>query len=395
MRRPLPTLLHLHARIASRRLRNLGITRQACGKYANNILILGSIFAIGTWGHLNHWEFHHAHADNHVAHATSAESDHSETHHELHVAKSKVPQTVEHSPRRLMNPVTEPSNVIEAHATLEHDPNFVAELSSRISGIVNRVFKRVGDHVEKGDVLVLVEAPAVGEAKADLLKALVQHDLKSRTLRQLLELGSVVSEKKIQEAEAASREAEIDLFNAQQALITLGLPVNLDEFSGKQDEELAAQVLALGLPESLQEEARSGSLTANLIPILAPFSGEIIQSSLVVGEFAQASLPLITIADRKHFWISLNLRREDAPRVYLGQEVTFQADCSENHLAARIDWISTEVDETTRTLEARAIYIAESSQAAQHLRSNILGTCRLDTNPAAKIAGSEATRSPR
>ena len=244
----------------------------------------------------------------------------------------------------------------------------------------------MGDRVQKGDLLVLIEAPIVGEAKASLLKALVQHDLKHRTLTRLRELGTVVSAKKIQEAETESGEAKIQLFNAQQALITLGLPVDLEDFSGKQDTELAAQVLALGVPDSVRAEYQEGALSANLIPIVATFEGEVIHSKVVVGEFVNASQPEMTIADRKHFWISLNVHRDDSDKVFLGQKLTFQADCSEVRLSGLVDWISTEVDETTRTMGARAELIVDTEDLARQIRSNVLGTCRLDLSHREKIA---------
>jgi len=358
----------------------------------NSLVILGTIFGIGFWGHLNHWEFggHHAadqhiseHGENHSHEDQAHPQDNTTPHHNESAGNSIASERVVPS---LTESQRESERFVEAHATLQHDPNYVAELSSRVSGVVNRVFKRVGDRVCKGEVLVLIESPIVGEAKASLLKALVQNDLKTRTLNHLRELGTVVSEKKIQEAEADARQAEIQLFNAQQALITLGLPVDLDEFREKQDEELAAQVLALGVPDSVRSEFQNGSLSANLIPIVAPFDGEVIRSKIVVGEYIQASQPEMMISDRKHFWISLNVRREDSDRVFLGQELTFQADSSDEHLSGRIDWIGTEMDEATRTLEARAEILVDSPEIARHVRSNVLGTCRLDLSRRAKIA---------
>lgn len=368
----------------------------------NSCLILGSIFAIGTWGHLNHWQFGgHGHED-HLADAHSDGGGHTDSkapHHrtdghdekgsdQLSQVSNKASQETESRPHST-------PEVVKAHAIFAHNPNYVANLSSRVSGVVHRVLKRVGDHVEKGDVLVLIEAPGVGEAKSELLKALVQQDLKSSTLKHLEDLGSVVSEKKIQEAEAEASEAGIQLFNAQQTLIALGLPVDLKEFSGKQDSEMAEQVLTLGIPESVRSEYGTGSLSANLIPIVAPFEGEILNSRIVVGQYIQGSQPEITIADRKHYRISLNIRREDAGKIYVGQDLTFQADSSDEILKGQVDWISTEVDETTRTLQAWAELTADSPEEVHHLRSNSLGTCHLSTVRPAKIASEPGLGSPR
>ena len=53
-----------------------------------------------------------------------------------------------------------------ANGEIGFDPTRAARLSSRVSGTLFRVEKQIGDKVKRGDVLALVDAAGVGQAKA-------------------------------------------------------------------------------------------------------------------------------------------------------------------------------------------------------------------------------------
>src|SRR5262249_3539404 len=69
---------------------------------------------------------------------------------------------------------------VAANGEIAYDQNRVARLSSRVGGAVWRVEKQVGDKVQTGEVLALVDAAEVGRAKAEFLQALAHADLKAR-----------------------------------------------------------------------------------------------------------------------------------------------------------------------------------------------------------------------
>src|SRR5262249_2007899 len=123
------------------------------------------------------------------------------------------------------------------HGEITHDPGRVAHVSSRSPGAVWKVFKHLGDPVKEGDLLALVEAAAVGQAKADYLQALTQLDVRTKSRAQMD--AAVVPPPTITAADAAVREARIKVISARQALINLGLPVAADDFKGLSDEQLA------------------------------------------------------------------------------------------------------------------------------------------------------------
>ena len=64
---------------------------------------------------------------------------------------------------------------IAANGELTFDPTRVAHLSTKVPGTVAVVFKAVGDKVQAGEALALVDAADVGQLKSQLLQAMVRN----------------------------------------------------------------------------------------------------------------------------------------------------------------------------------------------------------------------------
>jgi cobalt-zinc-cadmium efflux system membrane fusion protein len=242
---------------------------------------------------------------------------------------------------------------LAANAETDYDRTRYAQIASPVSGRVWRVEKEIGQRVQKGEVLALVESAEVGKAKAELLETLASVELKTKTLERLrasAEKG-FRTEAELQEAEAALTEARINLFNAQQALINLGLAVGQEELGNLSPQ----QARFLGLPPTLSASLDPKTTSANLVPLIAPLDGVVVERGAVAGEVIEPSKPLLAIADISRLWVAIDLPVSDASRIKLGQEVVFRPDGARDHPAAgHVTWISTAVDDQTRTVRIRA-----------------------------------------
>lgn len=262
---------------------------------------------------------------------------------------------------------------VSAHGEVTYDPTRVARLSARVPGTVWRVTKQVGDRVQQGEILALVDAAEVGKAKAEFLQALVQVDLKKQTLTNFRGATGAVPERTVQEAEAALQEAQIRLLTAQQALVNLGLPVQVEDFKGLRSEEIAARVRFLGLPEAVAKPLDPKTTTANLLPLKAPLDGVVVSREAVAGEVVDTAKVLFVVADFRQMWLTLNVRQEDTKKLTLGQPVQFHVDTRADEVQGTIAWISSSVDEKTRTVKVRA----DLGNAEGLLRANTFGTGRI------------------
>ena len=249
------------------------------------------------------------------------------------------------------SPVVE---AVSANGEITYDQTLMARLSARVPGTVWLVPKQIGDSVRRGDVLALVDAAEVGKAKAEFLQAITQFRLRGKTYERLRSVSGAVAEQQVREAETAFNEAEIRLLSTQQALVNLGLPVDADDVKNLSEKQIAAHIRFLGLPETLRQSLDPKSTTANLFPIKAPLDGIVVAREVVAGEVVDTTKVLFVVADPRQMWLTLNLRQEDTKKLALGQPVRFRTDGTAEEVQGKIAWISTNVDEKTRTVKVRA-----------------------------------------
>ncbi|HTI51935.1 MAG TPA: efflux RND transporter periplasmic adaptor subunit [Planctomycetaceae bacterium] len=368
---------------------------------AANLLTLGCLLGALYWGHKSHWSF--SHPKETVAHRSTAVADKNRPSTEspnhpvatngvtddlpgpLRAVEFRSPEEARKAGLEVGKAeLREMSEFVTANGIVTYDQDHLAQLSARAQGIVWKVQKKIGQTVHKGEVMAILDSGEVGRAKAGLLQAMVHYDLTVRNLERLKAIMGSVPERTLRQAEAEVREDRVQRFNAQQTLVNLGLPINLADCERLTDEELAAKMHFLGLPASISDSLDPSTTTANLIPLVAPFDGVVISREIVVGEVVDPSRAQFTIADVRTMWLILNVDREDAPRIDIGQEVTFHADGMPREVTSEVNWISTEVDRKTRTVQVRAVVDnpslddgPDATDGQRLLRANMFGTGRI------------------
>jgi cobalt-zinc-cadmium efflux system membrane fusion protein len=246
------------------------------------------------------------------------------------------------------------AGIVSANAEVNYDQTRVAQVAPRASGIAWQVEKQVGDQVKQGEILALIASTDVGRAKAEYLEAVTLLDTKGKAFRRSEELLSknVGNRAGYEEAQAEHKQAEIRLFNARQALINLGLPIEeLD--SSQAPPEQAIQFL--GLPDAVRRKLDAKKMTTNLIPVASPLDGVVTTRNVVAGEIVDTGKPLFVVADTSSMWVMGNIDLRESRRIALGQKLVFRPDgAPDEAVTGKVTWISTAVDDETRTLRLRA-----------------------------------------
>jgi cobalt-zinc-cadmium efflux system membrane fusion protein len=238
------------------------------------------------------------------------------------------------------------------HGEITHDPGRVAHVSSRAAGTVWKVYRHLGEPVKEGDLLALVDAAAVGQAKADYLQALAQLDVRTKTRAQMD--PAVVPAPTITTADAAVREARIKLAGSRQALINLGLPVAADDFKGLSDDEVVGRVHFLGLPPDEARYLDPKTTSNNLLPIRSPITGTVTSRDVVAGEVVDPARMLFEVVDNSTVWLTVGVRNEDVSKVRVGRtRVRFEPDGHAGEVEGPVAWVSSEADHKTRTVKVR------------------------------------------
>ncbi|MGD9723803.1 MAG: efflux RND transporter periplasmic adaptor subunit [Pirellulales bacterium] len=358
------------------------------------IFVMLVMLAIGLWGHHSHWQF--------SSHAQANTPGHGAG----HAAGAKAAAVLGPAPDASAQPGSDQAPVItfqsaeavgqlgvktmlarrrpvacnlSAAGVVTYEPTRRAQIATRAVGTVWRVEKQVGQAIRAGDVLAIIDAPAVGDAKAAFLHAVADVQLCQKTYERLQSLtAGEVPHRQVQEAENAVRKARVDLFNSQQSLISLGLPVDRDEWLALSEDDLQKRIKFLGLPASVVSDLDPNATTASLLPLLAPFDGVVIGRELSKGEVVSPEQGHFEIADVSRMWIVLNVRERDVSELALGQQVDFKSGSAQ--ASGKIAWMSTAVDEKTRTVEVRCetenplvVAVDGKSTGQRLLRANMFG----------------------
>jgi cobalt-zinc-cadmium efflux system membrane fusion protein len=251
------------------------------------------------------------------------------------------------------------AHYVTAYAMLDYVPTRYVELYSPVAGRVWSVEKELGQPVVKGDVLAVIDAAEVGRAKADLLQSLSQVSYNKQVLQRLQTARTSLPDRSILEAQATLRDARIRLLNDQQKLLNLGLALPLKEVEDLPDEQASRQLRLLGLPDKIRGRVDADTLTANLLPLTAPFDGRLVvhphaAPGQVVGAGKERE-PLFVLADVRELHIDLEVHAEDVPYLRVGQTVSFiPAHEGGTPATGTLEHISPEVNEKTRNVTAHA-----------------------------------------
>ena len=231
---------------------------------------------------------------------------------------------------------------IELPGEVRFDENRIALVSAPVEGVIREVHASMGDVVETGDLLAIVDSRELAEAKADYLSALASLELvrpEFERERELFDRG-VSTESRFQTARRELEEARIAVRSAEFQLEALGI------------DEAARDTLA---------DPETGALSR--YALRAPMSGVITQRHAVRGEFAEAGdvMPTFTIADSSRVWVDAAIYGPDLMRVRAGARARIRLSESEV-IETEVSFVAPQIGAETRTGLARLIVDNEASR---------------------------------
>ncbi len=250
-----------------------------------------------------------------------------------------------------IQPVTEfafrAEHVTEGKIAIDEDRS--TPVFSPYAGRVTKVLARPGDTVVKGQPLFVIEAPDTVQAQNDFIAAMAAMN-KAKSALDLAQLqgtrakdlfeGKAVPLKDYQQSQATLVQAENDMRSSQTAMEAAR---NKLRILGLTDEDIA----------TFQEKRSINPETA----IFAPIAGTVVQRKIGPGQYvaAGASDPVYVIGDLSTVWLTAFVRETDCANIAVGQEVTFNVLALPGKtIPARINYVATAIDPTTRRLMVRA-----------------------------------------
>ena len=225
-------------------------------------------------------------------------------------------------------------NEIRLAGEISFNEDRLSHLSPRVSGIVREVRKTIGDSVEAGEVLAVIDSRELADAKSDYLAAKARAALAEKTLlrERTLREQKVISEQELLDADQACAEARITLRSLEQKLYALGLTEHV--------------VAAL-------DDEQVESITR--YEICSPIAGIISSKHISLGESLEADADIFTIVDTSTVWVNLAVHTRHLASVRKGNDVLMSSDHDEVEQHGQVAMVSPFVDQATRSATARIV----------------------------------------
>jgi membrane fusion protein (multidrug efflux system) len=219
-----------------------------------------------------------------------------------------------------------------------------------ISGKVEKVVVREGQHVNAGDVLFEIDPVpfrlALDDARAKLAQAQVSYE----TLVSNVKIYSQMEDLLLQAVDLKQRDVErksslvksnvgsqLDLDNAATTAVTVRTQLELlrQQIATAKTQLLGNPDLPLAqFPAYAQAKSALDQAQRNLdhTVMIAPIAGTATQvDNIQLGRFATAGAPVLTVIDDARPWVDANLKESDFTYVAVGQSVEIDVDAFPDH----------------------------------------------------------------
>jgi membrane fusion protein, multidrug efflux system len=219
-----------------------------------------------------------------------------------------------------------------------------------ISGKVDKVVVKEGQHVNAGDVLFEIDPVpfrlAVDQARATLEQARTTYDNLVANIKiygEMLDLAQQGVDLKRRDVDRKTTlvksnfGSQLDLDNAANALVTAGAQAQFikQQVSTAKTQLLGKPDLPLEqFPPYVQAKAALDQAERNLdhTTMRAPMPGVATQvDQIQLGRFVPAGTPVFSIIDVDNPWVDANPKESDFTYVAVGQPVTLDVDAFPNH----------------------------------------------------------------
>ncbi|GJM04690.1 MAG: cobalt-zinc-cadmium resistance protein [marine bacterium B5-7] len=202
----------------------------------------------------------------------------------------------------------------------------LAHVVSPLSGIITANHKRLGEEVEKDEVLAVIKSRELARLKGDYLANQERYALANKLFsreKQLRKEG-ISAEQDYLNSETRLAEARISLQQSRYILSSMGIDLS----------------------------ALNNSNDFSLYQIRSPLSGIVINKHLSLGESVTPENKLFVLADLSNVWVEFTVYPRHLSSVHEGQSVTVEIDALEQAFSGTVAWIGPLVGDETRSAKA-------------------------------------------
>ncbi|GJL52965.1 MAG: RND transporter [Nitrospirales bacterium] len=222
---------------------------------------------------------------------------------------------------------------IKVTSTIRPNQYKLAQISPRIGGKAIQVFPELGDLVQEGQTLAILDSIELGQKKAEFLQARTNLKIARRNFEreQRLFKQRISSEKEFLDAKGEFERSVAAYRATHEALRMIGLP-----------------------EEGIKDMHWEGKdYPLSYFHLTAPFAGTIVARKITIGEMIGPTDVPFTLADLSTVWVSLDIFEKDLAHISEGLNVRIRVDAFPNEwFEGILTHLSNLLDPDTRTLHA-------------------------------------------
>ena len=218
------------------------------------------------------------------------------------------------------------ASVVQFPGEVQLNDDRTVHVVPRVPGIAEAVLVNTGQTVRKGQTLAVCSSQVISEQRSALQTAQKRQSFALTVYEREKKLWEqkITAEQDFLQAQAALREAEIAVENAQQKLNALGVT--------------------------------AGSGTGlNRFELRAPYDGLVVERKLSVGEAVKEDTPIMTISDMSAVWVEVSIPAKDLPLMRVGAKVLVRATAFDAKATGTVAFVGALVGEQTRMARARIV----------------------------------------
>jgi cobalt-zinc-cadmium efflux system membrane fusion protein len=245
----------------------------------------------------------------------------------------------------------EVSDTLRVAGQIDFDEQALTRIGSSVTGRVTQIQATLGQIVDKGDTLALINSSELSGAQLSYLKARSERELHRRNMARAKTLfeADVISA-----AEFQRRESEFEIASA--------------ETRAAQD-----QLRVLGVsPKSIEILANTGTIDS-VASVMATIKGVVVERKVAAGEVVQASDVLFAVADLSRVWAVAQVPEQQVGQVKVGQSVTIEVPALGNEkLEGKLIYVGQTVNPETRTVLVRTALDNKSGRLKPSMLASML-----------------------
>jgi cobalt-zinc-cadmium efflux system membrane fusion protein len=239
-------------------------------------------------------------------------------------------------------------STFNAPARVSYNAEQVAHVGAPVAGRVAELKARLGDSVAKGDTLLVVDSPELGEAQSDYLQ--------KRTAVETAKAAVELAQASYERAQQLEKSQNITRTDVEKRLGDLQAAKGSLRTASAALTAAANRLQLLGMDaQKIQSLTDTGEIDSKYA-VRSPIAGRVVEREATLGELVGPEKDkgsLARIANLDPIWVLVDVPESKLTAVPVGSKAKVSVPALGRTFDGTISYISTDLDASTRTVRVR------------------------------------------